>query len=62
MKRPTPIEARHKACDADSVIYLLKTARDAAELLPNTRKKICSALKSAQGALRNAERFTGERN
>jgi len=58
MKAPTPEQAAARVGILTHVIGLLKEARMADPVhFPGLARKIRSALKSAQGALRNAERF-----
>ena len=58
MKKPTPERAAARVAILRRVVELLSEARMAnPEHFPGLGKKIRSALKSAQGSLRNAERF-----
>jgi hypothetical protein len=58
MKAPTAEQAFARVKILNHVIGLLREARMADPVhFPGLARKIRSALKSAQGALRNAERF-----
>jgi hypothetical protein len=56
MKRPTREQARARVFVAEQLISALRALPPCA-CLPGTRRKLASALKSAEGALRNARRF-----
>jgi hypothetical protein len=59
MKRATPEEAGKRVMALQVIILSLRQncGRAHVAAIPRLSKKVRSALKSAQGALRNAERF-----